>query len=421
MSGDRLWTAMETIPDLCGVVVEWRRHLSDEYDAVRGLLRTERKLAESYPCPAPVPCGCTHRVIHHGPDDIVGVCRCEPRHCETHALARADVVLLKVDRLALGEAVATALGADPDHADVPHMPMTWYLGTLSPYAGFRFPVYLTVQIEPDDFRHIVDALVARARGPFILAAPTNDLFGIDCEEPLRRVNAHFLPLADEFKLDAHGSIIPRRPPEEILAPFLATVLPASGGNEVSVERASPKDARVFRRQGRTWLVVYAGETRSIQHSKGMDYICHLLRDPDEEVHAITLRAAAAGRRGTPAPGSAGEILDSEALGKIRRQIGEIDEDLAAAEVNHDIGRMARLQSDRQTLLAEVQRATGLGGRKREAASDRERARQSVTQAIRRALEAIKRDHAALWRHLWKSLKTGEVFAYRPDDETPWAT
>lgn len=242
MSGDRLWQAMEAIPDLCGVEAEWRRRLGEEYDAAERFLRPERRLAESYPCPSPVPCGCTHRVVHHGPDDIVGVCRCEPRQCGTHPLKRSDVVLFKVDRLELGKAVAAALGARPEHADVPDVPMTWCIGIYSPYAGFPFPVYQTAQVEPDDFRQVVDALVARAEDAFILVAPTRDMFQAACTEPRRRVRAHLLPLAGDFVLDASGSVLPRRPVEEILAPFLAAVLPAAQDGSSMVFFPTPAGA-----------------------------------------------------------------------------------------------------------------------------------------------------------------------------------
>ncbi len=417
----RLWRALESVHGLRAVAAEWRAHLGEEYKAASKFLAPDGSRASAYPCPAHSPCDCSHDVVEHGPEDLVAVCCCEPRRCDPLPLTRADIVVYEVDRRALGEALAVALGAVAQHASMGGLPLTWSIGTYSPRPGHLFPVHMTVQTEPEDLRHVVDALVARAGGPFILAAPTRDLFRAEYEDVLRRRRAHFISLADDFALDMVGSIRPRRTVSEILAPFLHAVLPASRGSDVRLERAATTNARVFQRQGRTWLVAYGSESRTIQHLKGMDYICHLLRNPDDEVHAITLRSAAAGRQGTPAAGSAGEILDSEALGNLRRRIAEIDQDLAEAEANHDLGRPPALQEEREALLAEVRRATGLGGRQRQAASDRERARQSVTQAIRRALEAIKKDHAALWRHLRKSLKTGEVFAYRPDDETPWST
>ena len=56
-----------------------------------------------------------------------------------------------------------------------------------------------------------------------------------------------------------------------------------------------------------------------------------------------------------------------------------------------------------------------------AADDRERARQAVSVAIHRALNAIKKDHEPLWQHLDNSLKIGEFLSYQPDQPTSWTT
>lgn len=224
-SQQRLWAALESVPGLCAVASEWKALLVDEYVAASRFLRPDGRSASGYPCTSRPQCGCVHDVVEHGPDDIVSVCRCEPRECDPQLLTRADVLLHEVNRRALGEAVARALGAAPEDAPLSHPPMTWKIGTLSPRVGARFPIYLTVQIERDDFRHVVDALVARAEGPFILAAPTRDMFGTVCAEPPQRSKAHFLALADDFVLDADGAVNPRRPVEEILKPFLDAVLP----------------------------------------------------------------------------------------------------------------------------------------------------------------------------------------------------
>lgn len=229
----RLWGALEAVPGLCGVAADWRPLLGDEYDLASKYLRPTGGSASAYPCTSPRPCGCAHEVVRHGPGDIVSVCTCEPRECDTSPLSEADVVLYEVNRKALGEAVALALGAVPEHAAAPHVPTTWSIGTYSAYAGFRFPAYLTVQLEADDLRRAVDALVARAEGPFILVAPTRQKFRASFEEPLRRARAQFLALADDFTLDAAGTIAPRRPVDEILAPFRAAVLPAQDASSMA--------------------------------------------------------------------------------------------------------------------------------------------------------------------------------------------
>jgi hypothetical protein len=227
--GQQFWSALESVLGLRTVTAEWMARLGADYKDASTFLRPTDLLADSYPCQE---CACAHDVIHHGPDDIVTVCRCEPRECDTRPVARIDLVIYEVNRRALGEAVASALGAVPQHAPDPHLHMTWSIGTYSPRPGHPYPVHLTVQTEPDDLQQVVDALVARVGGPLVLAAPTRDLFRPQCEDTLRRVNAHFLSLAEEFALDPAGTISPRRPVDEILTPLVGAML-GSGAQEAA--------------------------------------------------------------------------------------------------------------------------------------------------------------------------------------------
>lgn len=238
----RFWTALESVPGIAAVPAEWKLLLGEEYESARRFFRPDGRIATSYPCTRSDNCGCTHGIILHAPDDIVAVCRCEPRRCEPFALTREDILVYEVDRQAVSNAVATALGAEPEHAAVPGLPLTWSTGTYSPYAGFRFPVYLAIQMEPEDLGRVIDALAARAEKPFVLVAPTRRMFGPQCEETLRRVDAYFLALDDDFALGPGGTIVSERSADEILKPFLSTVLPASRNESPVAFFPTPPDA-----------------------------------------------------------------------------------------------------------------------------------------------------------------------------------
>ena len=183
----------------------------------------------------------------------------------------------------------------------------------------------------------------------------------------------------------------------------------------------PKYRRVFQKQGKTWLAVYDGVPKSIGDSVGMTYICRLLQSGGQDIHAATLRGAGISKDKTIVLGSAGEVIDDRARREYKERITEIDEDLAEAESNHDFARKDRLNEEREALIKEIARSTGLHGENREASSDRERARQSVSAAIHRALKAIKKEHEPLWQHLTNSLKIGEFLSYQPDQPTTWTT
>jgi hypothetical protein len=63
---------------------------------------------------------------------------------------------------------------------------------------------------------------------------------------------------------------------------------------------------------------------------------------------------------------------------------------------------------------------GLGGRDRSTASNAERARVSVTRAIRSAIERIGEQNPALGTHLDAAIRTGTYCSYRPDPRAPMA-
>jgi hypothetical protein len=185
--------------------------------------------------------------------------------------------------------------------------------------------------------------------------------------------------------------------------------------------AYPKDTRIFKNQGKTWLVVYDGMPKSVEHSVGMAYIARLLQTPGTDIHAAALRSTVSADGNVQLLGSAGDVLDARALKEYRSKMTELQEEIQEAERNNDLGRAQKLKEDLHAVTEEVARATGLGGRNRKAADDRERARQSVSAAIHRALRAIKKEHEPLWKHLKNSLKIGEFLAYQPDQPTSWTT
>lgn len=184
---------------------------------------------------------------------------------------------------------------------------------------------------------------------------------------------------------------------------------------------NPKDTCIFQKQGKTWFVAYDGVRMSIGDSRGMTYIRHLICRPGQETLAIILRGVGAPEGMTPIVGSAGEVLDGQALKEYREHLKDLEQDIREAEANNDVGTAERLKEEFEAFTAEIGRATGLGGRNRRAADDRERARQAVSVAIHRALNAIKKDHEPLWQHLDNSLKIGEFLSYQPDQPTSWTT
>jgi hypothetical protein len=77
----------------------------------------------------------------------------------------------------------------------------------------------------------------------------------------------------------------------------------------------------------------------------------------------------------------------------------------------------------QFLAYELSAAMGLGGRDRAAGSAVERARVSITKAVKTALARIRAHSPALAGHLDATIHTGTFCSYTPDPRAPitWHT
>ena len=139
--------------------------------------------------------------------------------------------------------------------------------------------------------------------------------------------------------------------------------------------------------------------------------------------AARLAAAESGRAAGlshTGPGDAGEMLDARAKDAYRRRLAEIEDDIEQARAFGDTERAAQADAERDFLVRELSRAVGLGGRDRRAASTSERARVSVTRAVRQAIARIGEHHPELGEHLDRTIRTGTYCAYVPDPRAPAA-
>ena len=192
-----------------------------------------------------------------------------------------------------------------------------------------------------------------------------------------------------------------------------------------VEQLAASDPSMFRREGDYWSVSFEGRTVRVRDLKGVRYLARLLADPGREFHVLDLVAAESGhvaaveraRAAGPShtgPGDAGEMLDARAKDAYRRRLAEIEDDINQARALEDTEREMQADAERDFLIRELSRAVGLHGRDRRAASNSERARVSVTRAVRQAIPRIGAHHPELGEHLHRTIRTGTYCAYVPD-------
>ncbi len=175
---------------------------------------------------------------------------------------------------------------------------------------------------------------------------------------------------------------------------------------------------VFRREGETWCLTFAGQTARLPDLKGLHYVARMFAEPARAFPVLELVALERGDTASSnVTGDAGPALDARAKQAYRRRLSEIDEDLEEATARHDLGRVEQAQAEREFLLRELARAVGLGGRDRLASSTNERARASVTRAIRQTIERIREQHPALADHLDRAVRTGGQCSYAPESGT----
>jgi hypothetical protein len=217
--------------------------------------------------------------------------------------------------------------------------------------------------------------------------------------------------------------------------------PRTGKSALSVKSAFP--AAVFRKEGDYWTVVYGGKAFRLRDTKGFGYLAHLLRHPAAEFHVLDLVGIVTWREGdeTSQPlgglpqgnedrekagisitrlGDAGEMLDEQAKLAYRHRLSELREELEEAQELGKAKRVEQVEQEIDALTGELARAVGLGGRNRRAASALERARQSVTKAVKAVIQKVAQSDAALGDILSQCIKTGNFCSYRPDPDFPIA-
>ena len=197
----------------------------------------------------------------------------------------------------------------------------------------------------------------------------------------------------------------------------ATQVAAALGIQLSVPDEMPPANRVeLRREGEFWTLQRGGKVLRLRDSVGLRLLARLVAEPAREFHVLDLGSP--GRRGVQQPGDAGEILDERAKAAYRDRLRDLAAEIDEAESWGDPERAAGARREVDQLTEHLARALGLGGRDRRALSNAERARVTVTKAVRAAIHRVSSLDADLGTHLEVSIRTGTFCVYRPDPGSP---
>jgi hypothetical protein len=194
---DRLWQALEAVPDLAATNLEWKARLGDDYGFAATFLVSRNEVGGSYPCPVHGNHGHRHRIVSDGDDDYTGICE----FCGEVSHGRDDVYIYAVNTSRLGKAVAAAFKLQVVEGEVAGVAKTFRVGTYVPKIGCRIPVFLTLQCRRDAFQKATDRVAAIEKKSFILMAPTSRLFQPESETALRSASAHFIALNEVVEVN----------------------------------------------------------------------------------------------------------------------------------------------------------------------------------------------------------------------------
>ena len=173
--------------------------------------------------------------------------------------------------------------------------------------------------------------------------------------------------------------------------------------------APPAGEWTLRRDGPDWLLAAGDERARLRDSRGVAYLRALLAAPGREIAALDLVAGGAGL----AAAAAEPVLDTAARDAYRRRLAALDDVLDDADAAGDSIRAQQAATERDALLGELRRASGLGGRDRGVSGADERARVNVTRTLRATLDKITDAAPGAGAHLKASIRTGRACRYQP--------
>ncbi|HZQ86400.1 MAG TPA: hypothetical protein VFA83_16245 [Acidimicrobiales bacterium] len=227
---------------------------------------------------------------------------------------------------------------------------------------------------------------------------------------------------------AAGAVLTRADIE--LPPADHDLLRRLGTGGAATVAAPPAGCRVASlwRDG-AWWTAGCGDTKvRLRHTKGLQYVAELVAHPGIERHVVDL----VDQVETLAPdgpvdlrrriGDSGPALDRSARDAYRRRVSDLRDEIEEALALENDEKAAALQAELDSVLQELARAFGMGGRDRPVGAVAEKARLNVTRAVRSAIaklaEALPEPGAVLDRRV----RTGLYCAYdpHPDDAVLWS-
>jgi hypothetical protein len=193
----RFWPAVESLPTLAAVDLEWLAHLRGDYHLIKPFLRPQKDRASSFPRPDG---GLPYQVIEHGRNDLVGVCQ---ETGETITLSRSQLVVYELDQQRLAAQVAGALGLGAANQVVAQDGRLFSLGSFRP-TGHSVAAFLILPSDAAEVTSGAASLISQRLSPFLMLTPTRRFVTAELDLRLRAVGSANLPLVDALAVADDG-------------------------------------------------------------------------------------------------------------------------------------------------------------------------------------------------------------------------
>jgi hypothetical protein len=418
----RFWHALESVPGLRALRVQWEEHLGPEIEAIGRLLRTTSQRAERYPCPDWVGDNCP-RIV----DGDIAFCGNLPPACEDIPLQKGDALIREVDISELIRQIASGLGlraADPIRDA--RAPGRWRIGIHGATHGPDLPVHLLIQLDRDGFYRATSESLVDANGPLLLLAPTSRWLDARLIELLRGRGSSALALADLLEIGERRVLAAKSPLDEALTTLRTPVGPAEN---------------VFEQIAGGWRIRFQRKEDTFRIPKGLLFLRVLLRHPGEEFEPAEIANLAGDSRlriHSEDKRRSKRALEDEGL-----DVGSSEEELREkhprsrrkpdparewaqqelVSVRRQLEK-ARAGNNQTTIAALEQKERALGGFPRPVSSTERivtprMESQRVVSGLKYSLEKIHKSLPKLWAHLEVALVQGPTWCYRKHLAVRW--
>lgn len=209
------------------------------------------------------------------------------------------------------------------------------------------------------------------------------------------------------------------------AEAVAAAFAGRGLTAAPVEPATPTPAFLFQRDGDGWFVRAFGREGHFGALVGFAYLRTLLASPSGTVSTRELVANPTNKQQQETienDASSGEpTLDKQAKEEYRERLSELENDIARAREDCNDAILAELEKEKQALIDQLTRATGLAGADRRLGDIGGHLRSRVANALSRAYKRLRESGMnQLASHLENAIEVGgKVVTYRPDTRPDW--